>query len=116
MKTICVHCKTSFEIGDEFAGQSVACVSCGEAVIAEPVKICKHCNMEIPASATKCMHCEKSLVSIGIRQPGKISSGATEEKVTEQPKADRPKIGILKPGERSTLPHEPVAEPVAIPE
>lgn len=111
MISICVHCKASFELEDDFNGQSFDCPVCGKTVVAEPIKNCKYCNMEIPQSATKCIHCEKSQISIGIRQPGRISSTPEEEKTQETPKADRPKIGIRKPGERSVSAEEPANKP-----
>ena len=111
MISICVHCKASFELEDDFNGQSFDCPVCGKTVVAEPIKNCKYCNMEIPQSATKCIHCEKSQISIGIRQSGRISSTPEEEKTQETPKADRPKIGIRKPGERSVSAEEPANKP-----
>ena len=111
MISICVHCKASFELEDDFNGQSFDCPVCGKTVVAEPIKNCKYCNMEIPQSATKCIHCEKSQVSIGIRQSGRISSTPEEEKTQETPKADRPKIGIRKPGERSVSAEESANKP-----
>ena len=111
MISICVHCKASFELEDDFNGQSFDCPVCGKTVVAEPIKNCKYCNMEIPQSATKCIHCEKSQISIGIRQSGRISSTPEEEKTQETPKADRPKIGIRKPGERSVSAEESANKP-----
>ena len=109
MKSICVHCKNSFEVDDGSMGQTVDCPFCGKNIVLETVKNCKHCNMEIPASATKCMHCDKSQVSIGIRKPGeRIAAAEAAPATAEKPVHSGRKIGVLKPGERSSLPPEPV--------
>ena len=109
MKSICVHCKNSFDVDDGSNGLNVECPFCGKEIVLEGVKNCKHCNQEIPASATKCMHCEKSQVSIGIRKPGeRIASAEAAPAPVEKPVHSGRKIGVLKPGERSSLPPEPV--------
>ncbi len=103
MKTICTNCNQEMEVGDDQAGQNVACSSCGKAFPAAPAKECKHCNAAIAQNVTKCPHCGKSQISIGIRKPGAMSQPAAEPApapaaAPEAPKAEKSKIGIRKPG------------------